>query len=104
MGLIRQLFVTYSVLLATRHAAQAGRDTNDEFNRLAQEQHSVCSTHVSCLEQNITDSFGSPCCGSCTCYPDCSKYGSCCLSGYESLADARIAIDNTRYFFYLKKL
>ena len=98
MGLMRHLCVTYTVLLALKHTEQVDENTNDEFNRLAQEQHSVCSTHYSCLEQNITESFGSPCCGSCTCYPDCSKYGSCCLNGYESLAGARAAIENTRYF------
>ena len=57
MGLMRHLCVTYTVLLALKHTEQVDENTNDEFNRLAQEQHSVCSTYYSCLEQNITESF-----------------------------------------------
>ena len=105
MKIINQLLVRCSVLLTMRligQAKEANEDNTDDFNRLIQEQLSICSTHFSCLDnQNFTDSFGSPCCGSCTCRSGCSKYGSCCLSGYKSLTDARRAVENTRYFnFY----
>ena len=82
------------VQIAATESGKASSNSSDEFHLIALEQDLVCYVHPTCKLKN--DAADSPCCGSCTCATDCYIYGTCCLSSYRSLKDARDSAANSR--------
>ena len=85
---LRCFQLTMTAVLILVHLEHSLCESEDVFNWLASEHDRVCYTHATCLKRS-TESVESPCCGSCTCEPDCKKLGICCLNQYSNLSDAR---------------
>ena len=89
------------VVLSTIFQDSIG-ERQDEFLWLAQEQERVCNKHPTCNHGNATseweDFAQTFCCGTCTCKPDCAKYGVCCLRGYDNFTHAQESTENNRYY------
>ena len=82
-----------TAVLILVHLEHSLCESEEVFNWLASEHDRVCYTHATCLKRS-TESVESPCCGSCTCEPDCKKLGICCLNQYINLRDARESTEN----------
>ena len=87
-----------AVVVMANYLEHSVGEGQDDFNWLVSVHDSVCILHPYCsmgvLPTNA--SANSPCCGTCTCEPDCEKYGICCLGHYKNLSHARESTENNR--------
>ena len=83
------------VLLTVMNSELSFGEDKKAFSLLASEQDRVCYTSPTCLPSRA-DSAESRCCGTCSCDPNCAKYGVCCLSQYTNFTHARQSMENGR--------
>ena len=87
------------VVVMANHLEDSVDGGQHDFNWLALIHSSICSPHHSCPTGASSSNVSaySLCCGTCTCEPDCEKYGVCCLGQYKNLDHAKESTENNRY-------